>query len=313
MPFRVVGGNSVPMGARLAFASVLLLASTAVATADPDNALTDMLGPREIAVGEAMRGTATGATAIGLNPAGLPLNRELVFEGDYGYRQEDSSSLVGVSACDSTNGMPGCFFYNYASSNPDSTGMSLHRSTHVGGIALGKMFTPRIMVGATAKYFHFDTDMPGEMPASGFNWDLGTTIRLTDMLNVGVSAQNLWGTESPEFPRAAGGGILARPMPLLSFTFDMRWKLDNSKGARYGGGAEFIVRSPGGQSGFPVRLGALHDSDLDATYISGGLGITTMKFGLDVGARRATSGPDETLVLVSVRMFGPRLGTPPMQ
>ena len=52
---------------------------------------------------------------------------------------------------------------------------------------------------------------------------------------------------------------------------------------------------------------------MDATYISGGLGISTIKFGIDVGARRATSGPDETLVLVSVRMFGPRYGAAPMQ
>ncbi|MEJ7603905.1 MAG: hypothetical protein WKG01_38850, partial [Kofleriaceae bacterium] len=53
--------------------------------------LDDHLGPREIAVGEAMRGGATGASAIGLNPAGLPLNRELVFEGGYGYRASDSA------------------------------------------------------------------------------------------------------------------------------------------------------------------------------------------------------------------------------
>ena len=53
-----------------------------VAHAEPDS-LDDLLGPREIAVGEAMRASATGATSIGLNPAGLPLNRELVFEGGY--------------------------------------------------------------------------------------------------------------------------------------------------------------------------------------------------------------------------------------
>ena len=73
--------------------SVAALAGSARASAD---SLDDLLGPREIAVGEAMRGGATGEIAADLNPSGLPLNRELVFEGGYGYRAADSASLVGV-------------------------------------------------------------------------------------------------------------------------------------------------------------------------------------------------------------------------
>jgi hypothetical protein len=123
--------------------------------------LDDKLGPREIAVGEAMRGGATGASAIGLNPAGLPLNRELVFEGGYGYRASDSASLIAVSACDSTNLMPGCFFYDYSSSSPEIDGMSGSRRTHVGGMALARQFVPRVMVGATTKYYDFESTMTG--------------------------------------------------------------------------------------------------------------------------------------------------------
>ena len=56
---------------RLARALVLVgFALLGTAHADGD-ALVDMLGPREIAVGEAMRGGATGASAISMNPAGL--------------------------------------------------------------------------------------------------------------------------------------------------------------------------------------------------------------------------------------------------
>ena len=55
------------------------------------DSLVDSLGPREMAVGEALRGAATGASAIALNPAGLPLNRELVFEGGYGYPLADQA------------------------------------------------------------------------------------------------------------------------------------------------------------------------------------------------------------------------------
>src|SRR4029078_2609289 len=98
----------------------LIVIASLIGTAHADgDSLVDSLGPREVAGGEALRGSATGATAIGMNPAGLPLNRELVFEGGYGYRLSDSASLLGVSACDSTSAMPGCFYYQYSRSSAE--------------------------------------------------------------------------------------------------------------------------------------------------------------------------------------------------
>src|SRR4051812_20758874 len=147
----------------LGFLSVVAVVGNARADAD---SLNDLLGPREIAVGEAMRGGATGTAGADLNPSGLALNRELVFEGGYGYRASDSASLVGVSACDSTNAMPGCFFYNYAGSSLDFGEMTAHTTTHVGGIALSRMVIPRILIGATAKYYHFSSDDMTHAPNS---------------------------------------------------------------------------------------------------------------------------------------------------
>src|SRR5512140_2301827 len=168
-------------------------ALTGSARADADS-LNDLLGPREIAVGEALRGGATGVSAVDLNPGGLPLNREVVFEGGYGYRASDSASLVGVSACDSTTPVPGCFFYNYAGASPELGGMTLHRTTHAGGLALSRLIVPRILLGAIAKHYHCTSDMAGESHASGTAFDLGATVRVTQIVNLGVSAQNLWAT-----------------------------------------------------------------------------------------------------------------------
>lgn len=296
---------------RLARAFVVAtIAFAGSAHADGD-ALDDMLGPREIALGEAMRGGATGASAISLNPAGLPLSRDVVFEGGYGYRESDQASLVGVSACDSTAAMPGCFYYDYAGSNPDLDGMSLHRHTHVGGLALAYPVTPHVFLGAGVKYFHFASDVMNEPSSSGLNWDLGAMIRLTDLVNLGLTGYNLMGETSVQFPRAVGGGLLARPLPSLAISFDARWKLDGSQhAARYGGGAELFIRTSNGQTGFPIRFGALHDGDLATTYLSAGLGLASMKYGIDIGARRAVSGIDETMVIASMRFYGPRLRPP---
>lgn len=296
---------------RTLVAGVLVsIAAVGPARADGESQA-DLIGPRELAVGEAMRGGATGATAIGMNPAGLPLNRELVFEGGYGYRASDSATILSASACDSTNAMPGCFFYEYVGTSPEIGGMSGSRTTHVAGAALSRVLVPRVILGATTKWYSFDSNMTGDASASGFVFDLGATVRLTRMVNLGVAAQNLFATtESPQFPRAIGGGLHARPIPNLALSFDMRWKLDgDARRARYGGGAELFLRS-GSSLGIPLRLGGLRDNALDAGYLTGGAGLAGLKWGLDIGARHALSGGDETMILASLRFFGPRMGAP---
>jgi hypothetical protein len=285
----------------------LILISALVGSAHADgDALVDTLHPREIAVGEAMRGGATGTSAIGLNPAGLPMNRELVFEGGYGYRSSDEASLFSVAACDSTNAAPGCFYYNYAGADPNLGGMSMHRRTHVGGATVAYPVSPRVFLGSGVKYFNFkDEAMPDES-SSGFSWDVGITLRLTDLISVGGAGYNLWGADSIELPRAAGGGILIRPTPTFTASFDARWKLeDNDKTMRYGGGAELMVRA--GSAAIPVRVGGLRDNGLDATYVSAGLGYAALKGGIDVTGRFAVSGPETTMIIASLRLYGPRI------
>lgn len=296
---------------RLVATSIILVTALLGSAHADGDALEDMLGPREIAMGDALRGAATGATAIALNPAGLPLNRELVFEGGYGYRPTDSASLVDISACDSTATVPGCFYYDYAGSNPELDGMSLHRAAHVVGSALAYTLTPRVMFGTNVKYFHFSSKVMGETNSSGFTEDIGATLRLSQMINLGIVGYNLFGATSVDFPRAVGGGLAARPIPNLLLTFDARWKLESDDHtARYGGGGELFLRTASGSTGFPIRLGALRDNGLGTTYISGGVGLATMRLAIDVAARRAISGGDETLFIASMRFYGPRLAAP---
>ena len=295
---------------RLVRASIVLAtALLGSAHADGDS-LVDVLGPREIAVGEAMRGGPTGASAIGLNPAGLPMNQELVFEGAYGYRASDSASLINASACDSTAGLPGCFFYNYAGADPEIGGTTLHSTANIFGTLLAYPLSPSLAVGSTVKYYDVSSDIMGEN-GSGFSFDAGATLRLNTLASLGAAGYNLFGTNSSDLPRAAGGGIIIHAASIFALSFDSRWMLQNGDhSARYGGGAELFLRAADGQVGIPIRAGVLRDNGLGETYLSAGLGLSGMKFSIDVAARKSVSGPDDTMFIASMRFYGPRLQSP---
>ena len=73
---------------------------------------------------------------------------------------------------------------------------------------------------------------------------------------------------------------------------------------------ELFLHGNGGQSGFPLRAGALHDDGLGATYLSAGLGYAALGWGIDIAGRREVKGGDENLIIASMRFFGPRMPAP---
>lgn len=284
---------------------VTLLAAGPLARADADG-LADALGPRELALGGGLRASSSGALATSLNPAGVALTRELVFEGSYGYRTDDSASLVALTACDSTNAVPGCFYYRYASVD-SIDGMDLHQRSHVGGLTLSRMLSPRFILGTGVKYFNVKRDDMTDGADSGINWDLGLLMRVTETLNLAVVGYNIKGSTSTEFPRSVGAGATLRPTPALAATFDALWDLETDGATgRYGGGLEYFVSTQQGKVGYPLRAGALHDV-ATGTFISGGLGLATVKMGLDIGVRKQVADGDELQISASLRVFGPRM------
>lgn len=273
------------------------------------NSLTDNLGPRETSVGESMRADSRGGMSVTLNPAGLALSREVVFEGGYGYRKGDGASAISVSACDSTVPIPGCFYYHYFSAEPSIGGMDMSRRAHEGGLVMARQLSPRVLIGTTGKYYDYDTDLMGEEATSGFSWDVGAVVQATQMVNVALVGYNIVGTNSDQYPMAIAAGAAARPFPSLSLSFDAAWNLDTGEGestGRYGGGAEYFLTSGNMQTGYPLRAGAVYDAQLDGTFVTGGLGVVTAKLGFDVGVRKQVDGGDELMISASLRFFGPR-------
>jgi hypothetical protein len=295
---------------RIAAATFVLLVSSAPAALAQANSLFDGLGPRELALGESMRGEATGALATTLNPAGLPLSRELVLESGYGYRPWDGASVFAISACDSTVPVPGCFYYRFFTAEPEISGMSFnHRAHEVGYVAARAI--GRFVIGATYRYFDYNSDLEGENEgdAAGHSADLGLTFVGSEALKLGFVGYNLVSTEdSANYPRAFALGLVLRPTQTMSLSADGLWNTDLPEGqstGRYGGGFEYFIVDSKQQAGYPLRIGAVYDNTFDGTYVTGGAGYRSMSVGLDVGVRKQVAGGDELMVIGSVRVFAP--------
>lgn len=295
-----------------ALVSVILVAAavsvTSLALAQSAGSPADHLGPRELAMGEAMRGDARGAPATVLNPSGAALGSELVFEGSYTRTNTDSANAVTLSGCDATVRTPGCFYYRYFSGSYDDVAdIDPDARVHEGGLTLSTRASERVTVGVTTKYFDVKSDIDGD--SSGFNADAGVTVQLIPGLLIGLAGHNLYGEDSSRFPRGLGAGAVLRPMGGLTLAFDGAWNLDAPDGestGRYGGGAEYFLSPGNKQVGYPVRAGVLHDVGRDTTYISGGLGLLSTKLGLDVALRKEIGGGDDLALTASLRIFGPR-------
>ncbi|HLU68099.1 MAG TPA: hypothetical protein VKZ63_17565 [Kofleriaceae bacterium] len=290
-------------------AATLLVCTSSTAAADASS-LTDYFGPREVALGESMRADARGALATTLNPAGLGLSRQLVFEGSYGYRPGDGASVISASACDSTVPIGGCFYYHYIGAEPTLSGETYDRRAHDFGIAAARAITPRILVGINARYFDYNSNLMGEADASGFAGDLGLIVRASESVHLAVVGYNLLAEDSPQYPMAVGGGVTVRPVPQLGIGLDAVWNLEVEEGrgtGRYGGGIEYFLQSADMLSGYPLRAGVVHDREVEGTYLTAGVGFTSAKVAVDLGARKQVGGGDELMVQGGLRLFGPTL------
>jgi len=287
----------------------IVLAALAPNAAADANSLNDYLGPQVISVGEVGRADARGSTSTTLNPAGLSLTRQVVFEGNYGFRPGDGASNFNLSACDSTVPIAGCFYYRFFEANPEIGQTIFDRSAHEFGSSVSRAISDSILIGLNFRYFDYDSELEGEPDTSGFTFDAGAIIRATSMVNVGIVGYNLLPQDATQYPTAMGAGITLRPSGGLSIGADGLWDLDDDAGygttGRYGVGAEYFLTSADQQSGYPLRVGGIYDKPLEASYITGGLGFVNAKVGVDVGVRKQVAGGDELMIQAGLRLFGP--------
>ncbi len=295
----------------------------------------DFVGTRAMGMGEAQRATATGASGPLMNPAGMSLVRQYVIEGMYGIKIEDVGHHANLSVVDSiTSRVAAGLFYsfiyetpklgfNWAGGKIDSE--QITRTGHAAGLSLSLPIGDHFILGATAKYLHFDTTAPlpmGTVPdhltldtVNGVTFDVGMIVKLGDRFNVGLIGYNLWDHGSRESPLSLGIGLAYVPVPSLSINFDTvinftgyqnyrvdmmtgKVTLDQRTTARLGPGIEWVISNK-----VPLRAGVVYDSGLPATYLTLGLGYLSSAFGIDLSYRAKVQGGIENFLMLGIRIF----------
>jgi hypothetical protein len=315
----------------LAITALLLV----VFSANAARAQSDFVGVRAMGMGEAQRATPSGASGPLLNPAGMSLLRQYVIEGMYGIKIETVGHNANVTIVDSvTSRIAAGLFYSYVFESPrlgfnwaggTVDQATLTRTGHAAGLSLSVPLGERFIIGATAKYVHFDTTAPlpmGSVPdhltldtVNGVTFDVGLLVRLGDKFNIGVIGYNLWDHGSRETPLSLGIGLAYVPLPVLSINFDtvinftgfQNYKVDMMTGkvsleqrttVRLGPGIEWLAANK-----VPIRAGVVYDSGLPATYLTLGLGYMSNSFGVDLTYRTKVQGGLENFLMLGIRIF----------
>lgn len=319
------------------FWSALVVVGVLVTTTDV-RAQVDLLGPRPVGMGEAMRATASGTAALLLNPSAMSLNRQYIIDAHYGFKVEDRGHNLMVGITDSvTSRVAAGLFYGYINSSPVMSfpwaggfteNAHFKRQGHLAGLALSMGFAGKFNIGLTTKYLNFKTTaaLPkGTVPSSqsfdnvnGVTFDIGITGRIAEKFNIALVAQNLWDHKSPETPTTFAVGLAVTPIPSLSINFDTAinftghktyqatptdldpgaFKLNNKIGARLGPGIEWLIANM-----VPLRVGVIYDTFYPATYVTAGTGYQGKSFGIDLGYRGKVQNGLENYILLSIRVF----------
>lgn len=298
------------------------LAVFVVLVAGPSSpaAAKDLIGTRATGMGGALRAAATGTSAPFLNPAGMSLARMYVIGAQYQYRGADSASQLSASVVDSATSarIAAGLFYNFVYSSPSymlaDPAYAVDRTDqlHEVGLSLSAGIGKWVMIGVTTRFVHLTSELPEGAPEgialpdiSTVTLDVGAIIPLIKGLNFGIVGYNLVPVDNDAFPDlfpqslGLGASYSLGTVFLLSFDTLLDFTSDPDKTTlSFHGGAELFLAKK-----FVFRGGASHSMFRDATYVTGGVGYVSQRFGLEFGLRQQVDGGTETLAAFSAKLF----------
>lgn len=275
---------------------------------------------RSAAFGGAMAAAGNGTTAPFVNPASMTLTRVYHIEAfGQGAFEFGRQAYGGVIVDSITSKLAGAVAVSGGFLDSGEPATSLDRSWVDVRLALAYPFSDQFSVGIGGRYMKVTEDGLGplgdskasgglrdpEDPAGRFalmnvpTFDAGVTIRLADVVVIGVSGQNLTYPNNGMMPTVLRGGLA---IAHEDFTIEGDGVADftsyGTPTARLAIGGEYLLVDH-----IPLRLGYRFDQGADSHAISGGAGFIANEFMLEASVRRTLVGPEATSIFFGAAYF----------
>jgi len=302
-----------------AFPSLAAFADpTAVETTDTPSTFAYNYGevetPRSAAMGGANRAAGNGTTALFMNPANIALTRVYHIEAIGQITPEVGRQVYGGAIVDSTtNRLAGGTAITGGFMDPSGTDRSWM------DIRLGLAFpvNDNFYIGLGGRYLKLTENGPGPFgpskasgglkdPSGGRfalvnipTFDAGVTLKLANIVHIGLAGQNLTYPNNGYLPTTAGGGI---GVATEDFTIEADAIADFNSylkpTARVMAGGEYLLINH-----IPLRAGYRYDQGANSHALSAGVGYIAREFSIEASVRRTVAGPAATMIFFGAAYF----------
>lgn len=279
-----------------------LLTLLAIGTALPASAREEGSTAISIGVGDAVRSSAVGTTAVFFNPAGLHQFMQYTVATGYEFVHSLDGHVFSVAAADSSSNQALAMGVAYSYLTGHELGTDITRKGHLlrGAVASGYAGDGwAFHVGAGVRWLDLFIGDDGE--SSEVTMDVGGLLVLKDLFRLAVVGQNLIETKLQEAPRGIGIGASVLFENLLA-SFDTVLDFDtlDHTEAQYHVGLEYAL---GGR--LPVRVGYQLDQVTERQSVSAGIGYVSQLMALDFGFQQDVEDKNDNTFSFNVRIFVP--------
>ncbi len=277
-----------------------------LAVAPAAHAFEELTPTQPLGMGGASRAWAVGDAGPLMNPSGMTLLKAYTIEGLYSYGTRDSDQFLHASIVDDTSSynLAGGVYYTYHSASGTLPGHG-----HEAGLSLALPFGPFVALGGTLKYYNLSGGDAPNGNDGGVSFDLGLTVRPTELLSIGVVGANLRPLHTSQATQSIGYGVALLPTPALLLAADglTRFTPDNLTGRKGTSAMAGATYTLAGKVAF--RAGGGYDAVTRNGYGTLGFSAISEIGALDAGVRQDLFRDDgvarETVVNVSLRLFIP--------
>jgi hypothetical protein len=258
-------------------------------------------GARPMGMGEAFTANASGNGAIYHNPAGVSSTQMFAIEGAYALIPGLNAFNISVVDSKLNQNLSAGLSYSYVLTTEDDSQLQGHDAR----LVLGSRPHPDVVLGIGGRYLTFkDKDL--EL-LEGFTLDLGAIYRITQGVFIGVAGNNLLDVcngdkdnscPADAAPRILRGGLAFGSSLGFQLSADAQARLDGDEVQMvWASGLELLI-----QQLVALRGGYRYDQAADAHLLTGGLGIKSWQFGMDLSYQHNLQS-DDYLFSAAIQLY----------